>query len=75
MSLFLREPLEFAAVWPCVLLVNVMFKVHIYFPKKTADEEAMLSEALNVQPNSRLGCQIQINTEMDGLEVELAPEE
>lgn len=44
-------------------------------PEKTADEEAMLSEALNVQPNSRLGCQIQINTEMEGLEVELAPEE
>ena len=44
-------------------------------PEKTADEEAMLSEALNVQLNSRLGCQIQINTEMDGLEVELAPEE
>lgn len=44
-------------------------------PEKTADEEAMLSEALNVHPNSRLGCQIQINTEMDGLEVELAPEE
>ena len=44
-------------------------------PEKTADEEAMLSEALNVQPNSRLGCQIQINTEIDGLEVELAPEE
>ena len=44
-------------------------------PEKTADEEAMLSEALNVKPNSRLGCQIQINTEMDGLEVELAPEE
>ena len=44
-------------------------------PEITADEEAMLSEALNVKPNSRLGCQIQINTEMDGLEVELAPEE
>ena len=44
-------------------------------PEKTADEEVMLSEALNVQPNSRLGCQIQINTEMDGFEVELAPEE
>ena len=43
-------------------------------PEKTADEEAMLSEALNVQPNSRLGCQIQINAEMDGIEVELAPE-
>ena len=44
-------------------------------PKKTVYEEAMLSEAFNVQPNSRLGCQIQINTEMEGLEIELAPEE
>jgi 2Fe-2S ferredoxin len=39
------------------------------------DEEAMLSEALNVRPNSRLGCQIQITPEMEGLEIELAPEE
>ena len=44
-------------------------------PEKTADEEAMLSEALNVHSNSRLGCQIQINNQMEGLEVELAPEE
>jgi 2Fe-2S ferredoxin len=38
------------------------------------DEEAMLSEAFDVQDNSRLGCQIQITPEMEGLEVELAPE-
>ena len=38
------------------------------------DEEAMLSEAFYVKDNSRLGCQIQIIPEMDGLEVELAPE-
>jgi len=43
--------------------------------KKTQDEDAMLSEALNVKPNSRLGCQIQMTLEMDGLNVELAPEE
>ena len=43
--------------------------------EKTADEEAMLSEAFNVQPNSRLGCQIQINNQRECLEVELAPEE
>ena len=43
--------------------------------EKTDDEEAMLSEALNVLPNSRLACQIQISTEMEGLEVELAPED
>ena len=39
------------------------------------DEEAMLSEAFNVKPNSRLGCQIQITPEMEGLEIELAPED
>ena len=41
---------------------------------KTDDEEAMLSEAFNVKPNSRLGCQIHITDEIEGLEIELAPE-
>ncbi len=44
-------------------------------PEKSDDEEAMLSEAFNVQDNSRLGCQIHIAPELEGLEVELAPEE
>lgn len=44
-------------------------------PEKSMDEQAMLSEALNVKPNSRLGCQIQMQPAMNGLEVELAPEE
>ena len=44
-------------------------------PEKSDDEDAMLSEAFNVKPNSRLGCQIQMTTELNGLEVELAPEE
>ena len=38
------------------------------------DEEAMLSEAFHVKPNSRLGCQIHISENLDGLELELAPE-
>ncbi len=38
------------------------------------DEEAMLSEAFNIKKNSRLGCQIQISSELDGLVFELAPE-
>ncbi len=38
------------------------------------DEEAMLSEAFNVKENSRLGCQIQLTEEINGLEIELAPE-
>ena len=44
-------------------------------PEKSDDEEAMLSEAFNVEDNSRLGCQLHITEEMEGLEVELAPEE
>ncbi|MFO7701554.1 MAG: 2Fe-2S iron-sulfur cluster-binding protein [Psychroflexus maritimus] len=43
--------------------------------EKTDDEEAMLSEAFNVEDNSRLGCQIQITKDLDGLVIELAPEE
>ena len=42
-------------------------------PAMLAEEEAMLSEAFYVKPNSRLGCQIPITPEIDGLEVVLAP--
>jgi len=44
-------------------------------PEKSDDEEAMLSEAFYVKDKSRLGCQIWITEELNGLEVELAPEE
>ncbi len=47
----------------------------IPLPEKSDDEEAMLSDALNVKENSRLGCQIQMTPEIEGLIVELAPEE
>ena len=43
-------------------------------PEMTPDEDLMLAEAFYVEDNSRLGCQIQMTKEMDGLEVELAPE-
>ena len=43
-------------------------------PEMQDDEEAMLSEAFYVKENSRLGCQIPIQPELDGLKVELAPE-
>ena len=42
--------------------------------EKQDEEEAMLSEAFFVKDNSRLGCQIPITTLLEGLEVELAPE-
>ncbi|MGC4130593.1 MAG: 2Fe-2S iron-sulfur cluster-binding protein [Bergeyella sp.] len=37
------------------------------------EEDAMLAEAWHVKDNSRLGCQIPITEELDGLEVEIAP--
>ena len=46
----------------------------VELPEKSADEDAMLWEAFNVKDNSRLGCQISITPEIEGLAVELAPE-
>lgn len=43
-------------------------------PEISYDEDMMLSEASNVKENSRLGCQIFIKEELNGLEIELAPE-
>jgi ferredoxin len=43
--------------------------------ERNPDEEAMLWEAYHVKENSRLGCQIPITPEIDGLEVEIAPEQ
>ncbi|MCW8980684.1 MAG: 2Fe-2S iron-sulfur cluster-binding protein [Altibacter sp.] len=43
-------------------------------PEMSYDEDLMLAEAFNVQDNSRLGCQIHIKPEMEGLKVQLAPE-
>jgi 2Fe-2S ferredoxin len=42
---------------------------------RNEDEEAMLSDAYHVKDNSRLGCQIQITENLDGLEIEIAPEQ
>lgn len=44
-------------------------------PEPTDDELAMLDQALHVRDNSRLGCQIKIAENIDGLRVALAPED
>jgi 2Fe-2S ferredoxin len=46
----------------------------VLLPDMGDDEEAMLSEAFYVKKNSRLGCQIPITENLEGLELELAPE-
>ena len=43
--------------------------------ERNDDEEAMLCEAYHVKDNSRLGCQITITEEIEGLEIEIAPEQ
>lgn len=42
--------------------------------ERNDDEQLMLDEAWHVEDNSRLGCQIHLSNEMDGLIVQLAPE-
>jgi 2Fe-2S ferredoxin len=43
--------------------------------ERNDDEEAMLDDAYHVKSNSRLGCQMPITQDLDGAEIELAPEE
>jgi 2Fe-2S ferredoxin len=45
-----------------------------HFGERNDDEEAMLDEAYYVQDNSRLGCQIHLTTDLEGMCIELAPE-
>lgn len=44
-------------------------------PNQSDDELNMLDQAFFVKDNSRLGCQIHITPEIDGLRVKLAPEQ
>ena len=43
--------------------------------ERNDDEEAMLADAYHVKENSRFGCQIHISEELEGLELEIAPEQ
>ncbi|TXB63392.1 2Fe-2S iron-sulfur cluster-binding protein [Phaeodactylibacter luteus] len=54
---------------------------HVYIlsshelPEMGGDEEDMLDQAFFVEDNSRLGCQLQMSPALDGLKVQLAPED
>ena len=50
----------------------ILNKDHL-MPEKGYEEEDMLDQAFFVEDNSRLGCQIPITKELDGLEIKLAP--
>lgn len=49
----------------------IMSDVELTEPSE--DEEDMLDQAFFVEDNSRLGCQIRVTNEMDGMIVKLAP--
>lgn len=44
-------------------------------PEQNDNELAMLDQAFFVKPNSRLGCQLHIHPELNGLVARLAPEQ
>jgi len=54
----------------CQVYVHSDHELH----EPTDDEIAMLDSAFFVKGNSRLGCQIKLSDDLDGLKVELAPE-
>ena len=47
---------------------------HEQLPEQSDDERAMLADAFFIQDNSRLGCQIYLKSELDGLTLTIAPE-
>ena len=53
---------------------------HVYvlsdndLPEMSEDEEDMLDQAFFVEDNSRLGCQLHISDNLEGLKLQLAPE-
>ena len=43
--------------------------------KKSSEEMAMLDESWDAKENSRLSCQLKLSASLDGIKVELAPEQ
>ena len=54
----------------CHVYVHTDHELH----EASDDEEDMLDQAFFVEDNSRLGCQIKMSEDLEGLKVELAPQ-
>ncbi len=54
---------------------HVYIKSDHQIPEMKENEEEMLDQAFFVEDDSRLACQIFITKELDGLELQLAPED
>ena len=55
----------------CHVYINSDTKI----PEQNEDEIAMLDQVFYVRHNSRLGCQIRMSADIDGLQCTLAPEQ
>jgi len=44
-------------------------------PEKSFDETAMLEESWDMQDNSRLSCQLKLSEKLEGLTIQIAPEQ
>ncbi|MDZ5761247.1 ferredoxin family 2Fe-2S iron-sulfur cluster binding protein [Lyticum sinuosum] len=53
----------------CHVIVDEKF--YNKLPKATEDEEDMLDLAFDLKPTSRLGCQVIITSEMDGITLQI----
>ena len=62
----------------CGMALCATFQIYILsehpLSEASDDELAMLDQAFFVKSNSRLGCQIHLNPDLQGLKVALAPE-
>ncbi|MDC3131615.1 2Fe-2S iron-sulfur cluster-binding protein [Pelagibacteraceae bacterium] len=56
----------------CHIYIDEKWKTKV--TKLNDDEVSMLDLAFDVRDNSRLSCQIELSDELDGLELEIAPE-
>lgn len=56
----------------CHVYIDEKWKTRV--TKLNDDEDSMLDLAFDVRDNSRLSCQIELSDELDGLELEIAPE-
>ena len=58
----------------CHCYVDDAWADQVGTPSSHEEKELLGAAAAEVKPNSRLGCQIHVTGEIDGLELQLAPE-
>ena len=54
---------------------HVQVLSHHNLTEKSNEEMAMLDESWDTKVNSRLSCQLKLSASLDGIQVELAPEQ